>query len=59
MLDIIGIAVEVETMSMYDQAPNPRGTPWEREAVEEVQLLILMNCCLFVRYDFSQGEQYV
>ena len=33
---------------------EPLEMPWERVAVEQVQLLVLMNCCLSVRYDLSQ-----
>lgn len=35
-------------------APEPWGTLCDRGAVEEVLLLILMNCCRSVRYDLNQ-----
>lgn len=41
---------------MKSSGPNtePQGTSCERGAVEEEQLLMLRNCCLFVRYDLNQ-----
>ena len=60
-LDVVVIAVEVKTVVTYDIAKGehvqdevPWGTPCVRGAVEEGQLLILMNCCLSERYDLSQ-----
>ena len=41
-------------MKRSGPSTNPWGMPWDRGAVEEVQLLIWMYCCLFVRYDFNQ-----
>ena len=38
-------------MKRRGPSTEPWGTPWDREAVEEVQLLMLMNCCRLVRYD--------
>lgn len=40
-------------MKSRGPSTKPWGTPRNKE-VEEVQLLILMNCCLFVRYDCNQ-----
>ena len=36
-------------MKSRGPSTEPRGTPCDKGAVEEVQLLILMNCCLSVR----------
>lgn len=33
---------------------KPWGMPWDSGVMEEVQLLMLMNCCLLVRYDLNQ-----
>ena len=41
-------------MKRRGPSTEPWGTPWDRGAVEEVQLLIWMNWCLLVRHDFSQ-----
>lgn len=41
-------------MKRRGPSTEPCGTPWGSGAVEEVQLLIWMNCCLSVRYDWSQ-----
>ncbi len=41
-------------MNKKGPGTEPWGTPWDRGTVEEVQLLMLINCYLFVRYDFSQ-----
>ena len=41
-------------MKRRGPSTEPWGTPCDRGAVEEVQLLILMNCCLSKRYDLSQ-----
>lgn len=41
-------------MKSSGPSTEPWGTPCARGAVEEGQLLILMNCCLSVRYDLNQ-----
>ena len=41
-------------MKRSGPSTEPWGTPCNRGAVEEVQLLMLMNCCLLVRYDLNQ-----
>lgn len=40
---------------MKSRGPSTQlwGTPCDKGAVEEVQLLTLMNCCLFVRNDLN------
>lgn len=48
----MGAAVE-KWMKSRGQSTKPCGTPCDRGAVEEVQLLILMKC-LVVRYDLNQ-----
>ena len=41
-------------MKSRGPSTEPWGTPCDRGAVKEVQLLILMNCCLSEIYDLSQ-----
>jgi len=41
-------------MNSRRPSTEPWGTPCDRGAVEEVQLLMLMNCCLLVRYERNQ-----
>ncbi len=41
---------------MRGPGTKPWGTPSDREVIEEVQLLILIDCCLLVRYDLNQEK---
>ena len=41
-------------MNRRGPSTEPWGMPWDRGKVEEVQLFMLINCCLIVRYDFNQ-----
>ena len=41
-------------MKRRGPSTEPRGTPRDRRTVEEVQLLMWMNCCRPVKYDLGQ-----
>ncbi len=43
-------------MKRRGQSTGSWGKPCDSGAIEGVQLLILMNCCLSVRYDLSQDK---
>lgn len=57
-LNVITVAVEAETMTAYDvtkrEHVQEKTKHRAREAGEVVQLLMLMNCCLLVRYDIMK-----
>lgn len=68
-LDVLCVAMEIKTWrqmilprgkmyKMKSSGPSTKswGTPSDRGAAEEVLLLILMNCCRSLRYDFKPGE---
>lgn len=40
-------------MKSREPSSEPWGTPWDRGAMEEEQLLMWLNCRLSVRYDWS------
>lgn len=67
-LDVVSVAVESGTMAAYGVAKGkhaekgnvpsikPWWTPWDSGAVEEVQLLIRMSCCLSGRSGRCRGR---
>lgn len=48
------ILIDLTNSGIFSVYAENWGTPWDRGAVERVQLLRLLNLCLLLRFDISQ-----